>query len=140
MENVEVIEVRSDSDTEERSDFQTETVTVKSEILENVAESSGSNIASSSSTEDGENVEMDGETLLSILLDKPVEMLLKEKPSGIHTDKVFTLNSKYISIQSMKADDNGAYVYNGKRTITTIPRERLSFINMMTYFIIIINV
>ena len=62
MENVEVIEVRSDSDTEERTDFQTETVTVKSEILENVAESSGSNIASSS--EDGENIEMDGETLL----------------------------------------------------------------------------
>ena len=90
MENVEVIEVRIDSDTEERTDFQTETVTVKSEILENVAESSGSNIASSSA-EDGENIEMDGETLLSIL---PEEMLLKEIPSGIRTDKVFTLNSK----------------------------------------------
>ena len=52
-------------------------------------------------------------TTLSILFDKPEEMLLKEKPSGIRTDKVFTLNSKYISIQSMKADDNRAYVYSG---------------------------
>ena len=68
MEQFEVIEVRSDSDNEERTDFQTE-----SEIL--VKETSGSNIASSSSAEDGENIEMDGETLLSILLDKPEEML-----------------------------------------------------------------
>ena len=55
----------------------------------------------------------DGESVLNILLNKPEEHSLPEKPSAIRTGKIFPLNSKIISIGSMKADDNGPYIYRG---------------------------
>ena len=48
--------------------------------------------------------------MLNILLNKPEEHALPEKPSAIRTGKIFTLNLKIISIGSMKADDNGPYI------------------------------
>ena len=53
----------------------------------------------------------DGESVLNILLNKPKEHSLPKKTSAIRTGKIFTLNSKIISIGSMKADDNGPYIY-----------------------------
>ena len=40
-------------------------------------------------------------------------MNLKTKPSAIRENKVFTLDMREISIQSAKADDNGAYISKG---------------------------
>ena len=40
-------------------------------------------------------------------------MILKTKPSAIRENKVFTLDMCEISIQSAKADDNGAYISKG---------------------------
>ena len=56
---------------------------------------------------------LDGETILNILLNNPEDFLLNTKPSAVRIDKVFTLNSEVISIESFKADDNGPYVYKG---------------------------
>ena len=41
---------------------------------------------------------------------------MTEKPSAIRTDKVFTLDSKLFTIESIKADGNGPYVYKGTST------------------------
>ena len=59
---------------------------------------------------------LDGGTILNILLQNPEELSLNTKPSAIRHDKVFTLNSEVISMESMKADDNGPYVYKGTTT------------------------
>ena len=58
----------------------------------------------------------DGEALLNILLNNPEKMCMNTKPSGIHKDSLFTLNSKTIPIESVKADDNGPYEYKGTTT------------------------
>ena len=47
---------------------------------------------------------LDGTTVLSILLTNPEEIELLEKPSAIRTDKVFTLNTNNVSIKSMKIE------------------------------------
>ena len=57
--------------------------------------------------------DLDHQTILSILLQNPEEMNLKTKPSAIRENKVFTLDMREISIQSAKADDNGAYISKG---------------------------
>ena len=52
-------------------------------------------------------------TILNILFHQPEDMEWEGKPSGIRDNKVFTLNRRKISIESAKADDNGAYVLQG---------------------------
>jgi hypothetical protein len=60
--------------------------------------------------------EADHVTILNILLQNPEELNLKEKPSAIRQNKMFTLDSREIPIASAKADDNGAYNNNGSAT------------------------
>ena len=55
----------------------------------------------------------DHETILNILLQNPEELNLKEKPSGIRENKMFTLDMREIPISSAEADDNGAYISKG---------------------------
>ena len=55
----------------------------------------------------------DHETILNILLQNPEELNLKEKPSGIRENKMFTLDMREIPISSAEADDNGAYLSKG---------------------------
>lgn len=53
-------------------------------------------------------------TILNVLLQHPEELELKHKPSGIRENKMFTLDARNVSIESAKADDNGAYISNGR--------------------------
>ena len=55
-------------------------------------------------------------TILNILLQNPEELSLKEKPSAIRANKMFSIESRKIPIASAKADDNGAYNNNGSVT------------------------
>ena len=55
----------------------------------------------------------DHETILNILLQNPEELNLKEKPSGIRENKMFTLDMREIPISSAEADDNSAYISKG---------------------------
>ena len=126
----EVIEVPSDTNNEE--DFDTSTVVLpkveEEESQDNatfIGFSGGgmgdkttdtifgdSSVGGNSTTD----ASYDGETLLSILLKEPEQMRMTEKSSAIRTDKVFTLDAKVITVESMKADDNGPYVYKGTST------------------------
>ena len=54
--------------------------------------------------------ETDHETILNVLLQNPNELNLKEKPSAIRENKLFTLDMREIPISSAEADDNGAYI------------------------------
>lgn len=53
------------------------------------------------------------EVILQVLLNKPNEFELKEKPTAIRTDFVCTFNSKVVPIEAARADGNGAYVHKG---------------------------
>ena len=55
------------------------------------------------------SVEGDHQSLINILLQHPEDFNLKQKPSGIRENKMFTLDMREIPISSAKADDNGAY-------------------------------
>ena len=75
-----------------------------------------------SSASDTENIkndqEQDYQTIMNILLQYPEELDLEHKPSAIRDDNMFTLDRRTVSIESAKADDNGAYVSKGKATKT----------------------
>lgn len=70
------------------------------------------------SESDTENIkndqEQDYQTIMNILLQNPEELDLKHKPSAIRDDNMFTLDRRTVSIESAKADDNGAYISKGK--------------------------
>ena len=70
------------------------------------------------SESDTENIkndqEQDYQTIMDILLQNPEELHLKHKPSAIRDDNMFTLDRRTVSIESAKADDNGAYISKGK--------------------------
>ena len=57
-----------------------------------------------------ENLEGDHQSILNILLQNPEDFNLKQKPSGIRENKMFTLDMREIPISSAKADDNGSYI------------------------------
>ncbi|RMX57773.1 hypothetical protein pdam_00006752 [Pocillopora damicornis] len=57
--------------------------------------------------------ETDHETILNTLLQNPIELNLKEKPSAIRENKLFTLDMREIPISSVEAEDNGAYISKG---------------------------
>lgn len=70
---------------------------------------------SASDTENTKNdQEQDYQTIMNILLQNPEELDLKHKPSAIRDDNMFTLDRRTVSIESAKADDNGAYISKGK--------------------------
>lgn len=52
-------------------------------------------------------------TILSILVQNPEELQLKQKPSAIRENKIFTLDMQETPISSAEADDNGAYTSKG---------------------------
>ena len=58
-------------------------------------------------TENG--VEGDHQSWINIL-QNPEDFNVKQKPSGIRENKMFTLDMREIPISSAKADDNGAYI------------------------------
>ena len=62
------------------------------------------------------SVEGDHHSLINILLQNPEDFNLKQKPSGIRENKMFTLDMREISISSAKGDDNGAYISKGSVT------------------------
>ena len=43
----------------------------------------------------------------------PREFNLNKKPSGIRDNQVFTLDRSKVSVDSIKADDNGSYISKG---------------------------
>ena len=51
--------------------------------------------------------------ILNILLKNPKEFELLTKPSAIRENKLFTVNSNNISLESVKCDDNGSYLSKG---------------------------
>ena len=51
--------------------------------------------------------------IINVLLNNPEELEFKQKPSAIREDRVFTLDSRKISMESASADDNGAYLSKG---------------------------
>ena len=55
-------------------------------------------------------------TILNILLQNPEEFQLKQKPSAIRENKIFTLDMRKIPVSSAEADDNGAYNSKGSAT------------------------
>ena len=61
-------------------------------------------------------MEGDHQSLINILLQNPEDFNLKQKPSGIRENKMFTLDMREIPISSAKADDNGAYISKGSVT------------------------
>lgn len=61
-------------------------------------------------TENG--VEGDHQSWINIL-QNPADFNIKQKPSGIRENKMFTLDMREIPISSAKADDNGAYISKG---------------------------
>ena len=58
-------------------------------------------------------MEGDHQSLINILLQNPEHFNLKQKPSGIPENKMFTME---IPRSSAKADDNGAYTSKGSVT------------------------
>ena len=51
--------------------------------------------------------------LINIILYNPEEFESEEKPRCVHSKFLCTLNREKISIESARADDNGAYLRNG---------------------------
>ena len=51
--------------------------------------------------------------ILNILLKNPKEFELLTKPSAIRENKLFTVNSNNMSLESVKRDDNGSYLSKG---------------------------
>ena len=51
--------------------------------------------------------------ILNILLKNPKEFELLTKPSAIRENKLFTVNSNNISLESVKCDNNGSYLSKG---------------------------
>ena len=51
--------------------------------------------------------------ILNIPLKNPKEFELLTKPSAIRENKLFTINSNNISLESVKCDDNGSYLSKG---------------------------
>ena len=77
--------------------------------------------------ENSENsVEGDHQSLINILLQNPEDFNLKQKPSGIYENKMFTLGMREIPISSAKADDNGAYISKGSVTKSYMYNEEAS--------------
>ena len=64
---------------------------------------------SSSSSPSSSDAYGNGEAILNLLLTNPEEIDLGKKPSALRHSTAFTLNRKKVSIESAKADDNGAY-------------------------------
>lgn len=62
------------------------------------------------------SMEGDHQSIINILLQNPEDFNLKQKPSGIRENKMFTLDMREIPISSAKADDNGAYISKGSVT------------------------
>ena len=62
------------------------------------------------------SAEGDHQSLINILPQNPEDFNLKQKPSGIRENKMFTLDRREIPISSAKADDNGAYISKGSVT------------------------
>ena len=67
-----------------------------------------------------DSVDGDHQSLINILLQNPKDFHLKQKPSGIRENKMFTLDMREISISSAKADDNEAYISKGCRNISAV--------------------
>ena len=65
--------------------------------------------SSKSSEDDWESAS----TILSILVTNPHKFELNKKPSGIRDNQVFTLDRSKVSVDSVKADDNGSYISKG---------------------------
>lgn len=63
------------------------------------------------------SVDVDHQSLINILLQNPEDFNLKQKPSGIRENKMFTLDMREIPMSSAKTDDNGAYIYKGSVTM-----------------------
>ena len=88
------------------------------------------------SESDTENIkndqEQDYQTIMNILLQNPEELDLKHKPSAIRDDNMFTLDRRTVSIESAKADDNGAYISKGrpKKPTGTVRMEQVQHIRM----------
>jgi len=59
------------------------------------------------------SMEGDHQSLINILLQNPQDFKLKQKPSGIRDNEMFTSDMREIQISSPKADDNGAYISKG---------------------------
>lgn len=55
----------------------------------------------------------DNLTILNILLQNPKEFQLKQKPSEICENKIFTLDMQEIPVSTAEADDNGACISKG---------------------------
>lgn len=88
------------------------------------------------SASDTENIkndqEQDYQTIMNILLQNPEELDLKHKPSAIRDHNMFTLDRRTVSIESAKADDNGAYISKGKakKPTGTVRMEHAQHIRM----------
>lgn len=79
------------------------------------------------SESDTENIkndqQQDYQKIMNILLQNPEELDLKHKPSAIRDDNMFTLDRRTVSIESAKADDNGAYI--SKKPTGTVRMEQV---------------
>ena len=62
----------------------------------------GESLSNTDPTDSSRNDDADTASILKVLLHQPINDLLLEKPSAIRTDKMFTLNSKDISIKSTR--------------------------------------
>ena len=62
------------------------------------------------------SVDVDHQSLINILLQNPEDFNLKQKPSGIRENRMFTLDKREIPMSSAKTDDNGAYISKGSVT------------------------
>ena len=62
------------------------------------------------------SVDVDHQSLINILLQNPRDFNLKQKPSGIRENKMFTLDKREIPMSSAKTDNNGAYISKGSIT------------------------
>ena len=62
------------------------------------------------------SVDVDHQSLINILLQNPRDFNLKQKPSGLRENKMFTLDKREIPMSSAKTDDNGAYISKGSVT------------------------
>lgn len=71
-------------------------------------------------------MEGDHQSLINILLQNPEDFNLKQKPSGIRENKMFTLDMIEIPRSSAKADDNGAYISKGSVTKFYVYNENRS--------------
>ena len=71
---------------------------------------------SSESSDDSDTEELDlndNQTLLSILLVNPTQFERKCKPVGVRENFFCTLDRRIVSLESARADDNGAYLNKG---------------------------